>query len=357
MSEPRPPRIPERWLHTLLDERSREAVLGDLHEGFSALRRARGAGAARRWYWLQATRSVIACRITGRRQHQSRRYDFESAASVSLRDLLGPAFRQFRDHPLYSLASTATLALAVAVACVSFTLVKQAFIDPLPYRDGHELVSLMTRIDGASSPVSPHVLEDLRGSGPPLVQFAPIRPGGAAYASTDATESISITAVNTDYFALLGVSPSLGRLWSPQEPNAVVISAGFWRDQLGQDPNVIGTAIVIDERPRTIVGVMPAGFVPPYFLTTAAWVPIDMATLLADIRTRRTLDAARETGARGIAGGPRVLFGVVLETRAGALPANAWRTDLGGDCRCETSWLDRPGRRWSQPPPPHCCCC
>ncbi len=94
-----------------------------------------------------------------------------------MRDLLRPALRQFRDQPLYALASTGTLALAVGVACVSFTLVKRAFIDPLPYRAGHELVSLLTLIDGATSPVSPHVLEDLRGSNPPLVQFAPIRPG------------------------------------------------------------------------------------------------------------------------------------------------------------------------------------
>ncbi len=126
-------------------------------------------------------------------------------------------------------------------------------------------------------------------STPPLVQFAPIRPSGAAYSSKDATETINITAVDADYFAMLGVSPSLGRIWSPQEPNAVVISGAFWRDKLGQDSNVVGSAIVIDGRPRTIVGVMPQGFVPPYFVATAAWTPIDMVTLLADIRTRRTL--------------------------------------------------------------------
>ncbi len=288
-SRPRPPRIAERLLQAVLDEPSRDAVLGDLHEGYDALRQRGSAGAAARWYWLQAVRSLIACRITGRRQHQSRRYDFDPSASFSVRDLLRPAFRQFRDQPLYALASTGTLALAVGVACVSFTLVKRAFIDPLPYRAGHELVSLMTRIDGATSPVSPHVLEDLRGSNPPLVQFAPIRPIGAAYASKDATESISISAVSADYFALLGVTPSLGRIWADQEPNAVVISAEFWRDRLAQDSQVIGSSIVLDGRPRTIVGVMPAGFVPPYFSITAAWIPIDMVTLLADIRTRRTL--------------------------------------------------------------------
>lgn len=294
-----PPRLAERLLQALLDEQALEPVLGDLHEGFNATNESRGPGAARRWYWIQAARSVIACRITGQRQYQSRRYDFDPAAALSLRDAIRPALRQFRDHPLYALASAGTLALAVGVACVSFTLVKHAFIDPLPYRDGHELVSLLTVVDGSTSPVSPHVLEDLRRSNPPLTQFAPIRPSGAAYATKDATENISVSAVSADYFALLGVSPTLGRIWSPEEPNAVVISGAFWRERLGQDSQVIGSAIVMDGRARTVVGVMPEGFVPPYFSITAAWIPIDMTTLLADIRTRRTLTilARRSAGA------------------------------------------------------------
>lgn len=284
-----PPRLAEWLLQRLLDDRSRDAVLGDLHEGYHATRQSRGAAAARRWYWRNATASVIACRITGKRVHESRRYDFESSARVSVRDLLRPAFRQFRDQPLYTGVSAGTLALAIGVACVSLTLVRHAFIDPLPYRAGDELVSLLTVVDGNPSAVSPHVVEDLRASNPPLTEFAVIRPFGGAYASKGATETISLQAVNADYFGLLGVSPSLGRLWTAQEADSAVVSDAFWRDHLAQDPTIIGSAIVIDGRARTIVGVMPSAFMPPYFTSTAAWVPIDMAALLADIRSRRTL--------------------------------------------------------------------
>ncbi|HEX7280872.1 MAG TPA: hypothetical protein VF239_02370, partial [Vicinamibacterales bacterium] len=61
-----------------MDERARDPILGDLYEGYEAVRRARGPGAARRWYWINAARSIIACRITGHRQQDRRRYDFES---------------------------------------------------------------------------------------------------------------------------------------------------------------------------------------------------------------------------------------------------------------------------------------
>ena len=225
-SRPRPPRIAERLLQAVLDEPSRDAVLGDLHEGYDALRQRGSAGAAARWYWLQAVRSLIACRITGRRQHQSRRYDFDPSASFSVRDLLRPAFRQFRDQPLYALASTGTLALAVGVACVSFTLVKRAFIDPLPYRAGHELVSLMTLIDGATSPVSPHVLEDLRASNPPLV---------AVRADPSDRRRLCVEGRHRKHQHQRGERRLLRAAWrdavagpdlGPQEPNAVVDQRG-----------------------------------------------------------------------------------------------------------------------------------
>jgi len=187
VSAAHPPRTAERLLHALLDDRSRDAVLGDLHEGYLTARQRRGAAAATRWYWMHAMRSVVACRITGHRRADERRYDYEPVARVSVRDLVRPAVRQFRDRPLYAAAWAGTLALAIGVACASFTLVKSAIIDPLPYRDGHEIVSLLTVVDGATSAVSAHVFEDLRASAPPLVQLAASRPSGATYTTSDAT--------------------------------------------------------------------------------------------------------------------------------------------------------------------------
>jgi predicted permease len=286
---PHPPRLAETLLHWLLDDESREAVIGDLHEGYLAFRTRHHAAAAGRWYWIQAIRSIVSCRVTGQRSSESRRLDFDETGGMSLRDLMRPAMRQFRDHPLYALACAGTLALAVGAACVSLAVVKRAFIEPLPYRDGHEIVSLLTFADGLASAVSPHVLEDLRASRSPFVEFAPIRPTGVAYSSDSATETVSVSFVDLEYFKLLGVVPAVGRLWTNQESDAVVISAAFWRDRLAQDGRVIGKAVVLDGRPRVVVGVMPSDFTPPYFVTTDIWAPVDMAGLLADIRTRRTL--------------------------------------------------------------------
>jgi predicted permease len=294
-----PPRVAEWLLLRLLDDDSRESVAGDLEEEYRRVAGRAGREAASRWYWPAVVRSIIACRVTGHRVPETRRFDYDASARASLRDRLRPALRQFRDQPLYSLACVGTLALAVGAACVSLAVVKRAFIDPLPYRGDHELVSLLTFSEGMTSALSPHVLVDLRASDPPLLEFAPIRPTGVAYTVGGATETLGVSFVSLDYFALLGVSPALGRVWTAQEPDAIVVSSAFWRDKLGRDPSAVGSAIVVEGRPRVVVGIMAPDFMPPYFQATDAWAPIDMPTLLADLRGRRTLTvlARRAPGA------------------------------------------------------------
>lgn len=285
----RPPMIATWLLERLLDRHSYEAIAGDLAEEYNAIRASRGAATAARTYWMAAIRSIVSCRLTAERRVERRRMDFDTNGGVSLRDAIKPAFRQFRDHPLYAFATAGTLALAVGVGAVTLTVVKRAYLDPLPYRDDGRLHSLLTFIDGSTSAVSAQVFEELRESASPFAGLAGVRPTGMAYAAANFTESITGNLVHADYFSLLGVTPALGRVWTSSEPDAIVVSWSFWMNTLDGDPQVISRSIVIDGRPRTIVGVLPQEFVTPYFSTTAVWAPIDMAPLLADVRARRTL--------------------------------------------------------------------
>jgi putative ABC transport system permease protein len=71
--------------------------------------------------------------------------------------------------------------------------------------------------------------------------------------------------VSWSYFSILGVPPTRGRVFGPEDDvpgvaNVAVVSDGFWRRNLGADPNAIGRTIVIDADPVVVVGVMPANF-------------------------------------------------------------------------------------------------
>jgi predicted permease len=288
------------WLvQHLLHAEAREVVAGDLEEEYRRVRRTRTPTAAAFWYWHEALRSIVACRLTGRRSAHERRHDSESGGGASLRDLVRPAIRQFRTKPLYALTCVGTLALAIGTASASFAVVKRAFLDPMPYAEDESLVSVLTASEGATTAVSPHVLVDLTARRPPLTGFAPIRPAEVAYSSSEGTEHVTANLVTVEYFDLLGIRPAMGRVWSPSEPDAVLVSWRFWRRAMASDPGALGKPILLDGRMRTVAGVLAETFIAPYWPNADLWMPLDMAPLLAELRTRRTLTilARRAAGA------------------------------------------------------------
>jgi putative ABC transport system permease protein len=60
----------------------------------------------------------------------------------------------------------------------------------------------------------------------------------------------------------------------PDGPSVTLLSDGFWRRAYGGDPAVIGSDILLSGQPYTVVGVMPASFLPPSFLGTDLWTPL-----------------------------------------------------------------------------------
>jgi predicted permease len=207
-------------------------------------------------------------------------------------------FRQFVREPLYAFASAATLALAVAAAVGSFAVVKPALLDPLPYRNGDELVSLLTQVGSMTSATSALVLQDLEGASPPLTEFASIRPATSTYEGQDTTESLMTNLVTASYFSLLGAEPALGRFFQDGEADAVVISARLWQTRFAGDPSIVGRRIRLNGADRAVVGVMPASFFGPYWPATEVWMALDIAPLLkAPSRGVRQLTVlARRTG-------------------------------------------------------------
>jgi hypothetical protein len=106
----------------------------------------------------------------------------------------------------------------------------------------------------------------------------------AAYAAVDATlataeapERVQVARVSDGFFGVLGVAPALGRTFTREEeapggPPVVVISEGLWRRHFGADPRIVGKTALLNDQPRTIVGVMPARSTPAR--DVAVWSPL-----------------------------------------------------------------------------------
>jgi predicted permease len=107
---------------------------------------------------------------------------------------------------------------------------------------------------------------DLEEAGDGFSGLAAHRIFGANLATGDETVSASGMLVSGSYFPVLGVRPALGRLFGPEDDrnlgqhDVVVLAHGFWRNQLGGDPEVVDRTMVVNGRTMRIVGVTPAGF-------------------------------------------------------------------------------------------------
>jgi putative ABC transport system permease protein len=241
--------------------------------------RARG-GWARGGFIARECVGLVAGGLAERRSAHPRRGSGSRAWAVA--PILRASLRQLGRHPLYAAACIGTLALGVAATGTSLAILKGAFLDPLPYADDDELVSLFTHTETwPDGPVSAHVVADLRGAGAPIAAWGSMRPLGVAYSDGSSTESIGGIRVTPEFFATLGVRPAQGRVWAEGETDAVVVSRGFWQTALAADPAVLGRRVTLDGVEHTIVGVLPGDFVPPFWPNAAVLLPLDEAALVA----------------------------------------------------------------------------
>ena len=200
------------------------------------------------------------------------------------------SLRSLRRQPLYAASFILTLTLAVAAATTIGAVIKPTIFDPLPYRDDAALVMVNTAINNGLGTVNIHTLNDLRASSPPLMAISGSRGAGGSYTSADGVFLVNLVLVESHYFATLGVSPAMGRLWGENETNGVLVSWTFWQQTLNADTAAIGRAITIDGLDRIVLGVMPRRFVAPWNASAEVWAVLDPAPLLADpYRARRQL--------------------------------------------------------------------
>ena len=143
----------------------------------------------------------------------------------------------------------------------------------LPYPNADRLLSLYEDNDREArlghsprSTVAVANLTDYRAL-PSLAMVAAYEVNSMNLTGLGNPERLSCETVTAEYLSTLGVSPAMGRDFSrtdeaPGSPSVVILSHDFWQRRLGGHSSVLGRTILLDGRPRQIVGVMPAGFQP-----------------------------------------------------------------------------------------------
>jgi len=208
-----------------------------------------------------------------------------SSLQFDLRD----ALRSLRRDRAYALTVVFTLALTIGATTAVFSIVNGVLLEPLAYKESHRLVSirevwrqLADKI--AVLEVNEQHFEYWRAHSRSFESMAQyiVRPANLTGAG-DAAE-VQAGRCSGSFFDVLQVRAAIGRTLTPADeslsrPDVVVLTDAMWRQRFSADPAVVGRSLVLDGRPRTIVGVLAADFQLPTARSSTVdlFVPIQMA--------------------------------------------------------------------------------
>jgi putative ABC transport system permease protein len=184
-----------------------------------------------------------------------------------------------RNSPGFTATAIATVALAIGANTAMFSFVDGVLLRPLPYPDPDRIVRVLERRpDGGRNGVSTLNYLDWVAENSVFERIAPQSGWSATLTGHDEPERLAGAQVGAQYFDIVGARPALGRLFLPGEDQAgknhvVVLNHTLWESRFGADPAVIGSSILLDGEPYTIVGVLAKGGV--YDRTpTQMWRPL-----------------------------------------------------------------------------------
>ena len=166
----------------------------------------------------------------------------------------------------FTVVAVLTLALGIGANTAIYSVIDAALLRPLPYPNAKQLVVLYQRhANGETDPLTPADYLDYQKQSNSFDYLAAYRGLPFNLTGQGKPERVEGAVVTPDFFPVLGVQALLGRTMSsaldrPGNARIVVLSYALWEKTYGANPGIIGAAVDVDGEPRTVVGVMPAGF-------------------------------------------------------------------------------------------------
>ena len=181
---------------------------------------------------------------------------------------LRAAIRFLRKSPGFSLVVILTLALGIGANSAVFSAIDAVVLRPLPFPDSNQLVALYQRdIRGrdANRFVAPVRVEDWNRLSSTFQSISGYYFDDLSETSGPLPEKVTEALVAPRFLQVMGVSPAMGRGFTPQEehwggPQAVLISYRFWQRRFHGDGAALGKKLHVDGFTYSIVGIMPASF-------------------------------------------------------------------------------------------------
>jgi len=190
---------------------------------------------------------------------------------------LHQAAKSLRHTPLLSCLAIATIALGVAANTAIFSMVEGVLLRRLPYANGDRLIHIRE-----ASSLRPDVrfsvpeIKDLRAQTKMFDAVVEYHTMAFQLYGLGDPQRLQTGVVSDNFFQVLGVRPTIGRLFQPGEeevgaPPVVLLSYAYWKNVLGGDRKIVGAKFTMNDRVHTIIGVLPP--LPLYPDNNDIWVP------------------------------------------------------------------------------------
>ena len=165
-------------------------------------------------------------------------------------------------------AATVVLALALGIGAnvAMFSVVHGMLIRPLPYPDAGDIVRITEAMGPRMAPfVTSASMAALLDEAESFEQLAGYGPSSFSWRGPEGAVTLRAARVSPSMFPLLRTTPHLGRLFTEEEARAgadrvVLLSHGAWTRHFGSDPDIVGSAIALNNAPHTVIGVLAEGF-------------------------------------------------------------------------------------------------
>jgi len=181
------------------------------------------------------------------------------------------ALRTLIKAPAFTAVVVATLALGIGANTAIFSLMDQVLLRALPVQQPEELVVLDATGPNQGRQEGPHTFSypmyrDFRDRNEVFSGVVARYPVALTMLSDNRSERVRGELVSGNYFQVLGLQASHGRLLHPADEGSpggsplAVLSHGFWTRRFGANPAVVGRTIRLNGFPMTVVGIGPPRF-------------------------------------------------------------------------------------------------
>jgi putative ABC transport system permease protein len=191
------------------------------------------------------------------------------------------ALRTLRKKPLFTVVAVLALALGFGANTAIFSVINAVILHPLPFRDADRLVAIREKnpaLEGFIAERFPAALKNYnewKKESRSFEAMGTFHDRSMNLTGFDKPEEVSTAVATPDFFAVLGVQPTLGRAFTDREASGdqrvAVLSAAFHKRRFGGSREVLGQTLTLNGAVYTIAGVLPAPFQLP-----ALWEGLDL---------------------------------------------------------------------------------